>query len=222
MTSIDKEHPAYRGQAPYSPAHLRFYDPVVVKFSNRFVWRCSARRLMDLYDKHVSARHLDIGPGTGYFLDHCRFPVARPEITLLDLNPSPLAYVSERIARYGPRTHRADLLEPFDLGSEGFDSIGLNYVLHCLPGSIPEKSRVFGHVAANLATGGVLFGSTILAHGVTQTAASRMLIRAYNRAGSFGNAEDSLVDLERALSAEFGAYTVETRGTVALFTARKV
>ncbi len=42
------------------------------------------RPFLTLYDQYVSANHLDIGVGTGYFLDHCRFPAANPRLALMD------------------------------------------------------------------------------------------------------------------------------------------
>ena len=56
---------------------------------------------------HVGARHLDVGVGTGWFLDHCRWPVESPKITLLDLNENSLAVASKRIRRHAPATMQA-------------------------------------------------------------------------------------------------------------------
>lgn len=77
--------------------------------------------------------------GTGYFLDHCQFPSAQPRLGLLDLNAHCLAHARQRIARYQPETYQASVLEPLNLNTQPFDSISLNYVLHCLPGSFPGK-----------------------------------------------------------------------------------
>jgi hypothetical protein len=74
---LDDSDPAYRGQAVYTARTLRAYDAVVVKASNSLVWRCPARRILAQYDSHVSAAHLDVGPGTGYYLDRCRLRVRR-------------------------------------------------------------------------------------------------------------------------------------------------
>ena len=90
------------GQAAYTPLTLRIYDWFVLGFSNRFLWRCPTSELEALYDRNVSARHLDIGVGTGYFLDKAAWPVADPEITLVDLNPHSLDAAARRIARFSP------------------------------------------------------------------------------------------------------------------------
>ncbi|MEU5030531.1 class I SAM-dependent methyltransferase [Streptomyces milbemycinicus] len=91
----------------------------------------------------LGARHLEIGAGTGYFPDKARFPVARPEITLLDLNPKTLEYADRRLARLHPRTIQANALDQLSswrwVAADSFDSVALNLLLHCIPGSIAER-----------------------------------------------------------------------------------
>ena len=59
------------GQAAYTPLTLKVYDWFVLGFSNRYLWRCPTSELEALYDRNVSAHHLDIGvrhrlfPGQG-------------------------------------------------------------------------------------------------------------------------------------------------------------
>ncbi len=70
-----------RGQQIYTPLVLRVYDVFVLGLSNRFAWRCPSRTMLERYNRHVGRRHLDLGVGTGWFLDRCRWPVEHPEIT---------------------------------------------------------------------------------------------------------------------------------------------
>ena len=42
-----------------TPRVLAAYDLFVLRFSNRLVWRCPWPRLLDHYDRHVGASHLD-------------------------------------------------------------------------------------------------------------------------------------------------------------------
>ena len=109
----------WAGAALYTRRNLRLYD-LGLAFNCRVFWRCPRRRLVDLYDRHVSGRHLDVGVATGWLLDSCRFPVADPEITLMDLNPDALAVAAGRVARYGPSVRRADALEPSGLPAGSF------------------------------------------------------------------------------------------------------
>jgi ubiquinone/menaquinone biosynthesis C-methylase UbiE len=219
-TSVAPDDAAYAGQAIYTPRMLSVYDVVVLRFNAYVMWRCSPRRLVALYDEHISNRHLDIGVGTGFLVDKCRFPRGSLEITLMDLNPNPLRYAAKRLGRYQPKTHLANALEPFDLPAGSFDSIGLNWLLHCLPGDIASKSVVFEHCRTVIAPGGVIFGSTVLNSGVTHTPWSRLLMRKLNREGIFSNLADDLEGLRDQLGKRFDRFHVEVVGTVALFSAR--
>jgi 2-polyprenyl-3-methyl-5-hydroxy-6-metoxy-1,4-benzoquinol methylase len=212
--------PAYKGQADYTPAFLAVYDPLVLGVMNRSVWRCRTSEILRLYESHAAGAHLDVGPGTGYYLDRCRCPEPPRSITLLDVNPDVLETASRRLARFAPSVHRANLLEPIGLDGATFDSIALTHVLHCLPGPMSAKSVVFDNLAGLLRPGGCLFGSTILAGGVPHTPVSRTLMRFLNRRGVFGNRDDDLATLEDALATRFAEHEVRTVGSVALFVAR--
>ena len=59
--------------AVYTPARLALYDLFILGVSCSLVWRCPRRHFLDLYDRHVGSPHLDVGVGTGFFLDRCRF-----------------------------------------------------------------------------------------------------------------------------------------------------
>jgi hypothetical protein len=172
------------------------------------------------FDAHVSANHLDIGVGSGYFLDHCVFPTPQPRITLMDLNPMSLAYAARRIVRYRPDTFLGNVLEPLDPPTAGFDSISLNYLLHCLPGDMAAKAIVFDHIKPWMNAGGVCFGSTLLQGGVTRNWAAKLLMAHYNRHGVFSNRHDDVETLEAALRARFSRVEIEIVGCAALFYAR--
>lgn len=194
---------------------------LVLGFSNRFVWRCPSERTLERYDRLAGPRHLDVGVGTGWFVDRCGWRGARPEITLLDLNENSLRAAAKRIRRYAPRTVRANALEPVDLGEERYDSIGLNYLLHCVPGAIEWKtSTIVGNLKPYLGEGGVVFGSTILGRGVDHNSLGRRLIALYNKKGIFANNEDDREGLERGLARELRNVETDVVGAVALFTAR--
>lgn len=81
--AIGPDDSGYAGQEHCTPWFLRLYDPLVLGFFARVVWRCPTRRLVAHYARHVGRRHLDIGPGTGYFLKHARLPTG-VHITLVD------------------------------------------------------------------------------------------------------------------------------------------
>jgi ubiquinone/menaquinone biosynthesis C-methylase UbiE len=217
---VERTDPAYAGQAVYTRRGLRGYDALVYGFNFPVLWRCPKSRLIDNYNANVSGRHLDIGVATGKLLDECRFPVVNPEITLMDLNPNSLQAASERLARYSPRTHQANVLEPWGLEPGAYDSVAMTSLLHCLPGKMPEKAVAFEHARAVLSPGGVMFGATILGKGVKHNRMSRWMHKVSNRRGVMSNLDDNLDDLDAALGRIFPSHQVEVEGVIALFAAR--
>jgi SAM-dependent methyltransferase len=221
MTDPQPQPHSSAGHTVYTPAVLAVYDAWVLGVSNRWLWKCPTPRLVAHYQQHVTANHLDVGVGTGYFLARCKFPAEHPRIALLDVNPHALRKAARRIARHRPEVYEADVRAPLALDVRPFDSIGLNYVLHCLPGSLREKSLVLGQLAAHLTPGGVLFGATLLGAGVRMGPLARALMIRYQSRGIFSNATDDEPSLHAALAAHFHDVTIETIGCVALFSARQ-
>lgn len=215
--TIQSDQAAQAGARIYSDFTLRFYDLFVLGVSNTFVWQCPSPRILDFYNQNVSTNHLDIGVGTGYFLDKCHFSTVDPQISLLDLNPTSLKVTVNRLARYHPAAYVANVLDPLPSSLPTFDSIGLNYLIHCLPGSMREKQVVFKNLTPFLNPGGVLFGTTILGQGTPKNVFAKTLMRFYNQKGIFGNANDTLVDLEYSLQRNFPTYSLKVIGCVAFF-----
>lgn len=216
--AVEPQGAVKAGQAVYTPLTLKLYDAWVLGVSNRWLWRCPTSRLRSLYDRNVSQHHLDIGVGTGYYLDHARWPVPDPRITLVDLNTNSLDVAARRIARFSPRTIRADVLQPLpSLGP--FQSAGLCYLLHCLPGSLEQKAVVFDNIRPLLAKGARVFGATIVQGSAPLSLLAQRLMDVYNSKGIFSNRDDRAEDLERELEARFKDVLVCMVGTVAVFEA---
>ncbi len=220
MPPDSPENQRQLGYRSYSQSSLRLYDLWVLGLSCHLLWRCPTRHVSDLYQKNVSANHLDVGVGTGYFLDRTQFPSASPRLALLDLSDASLAFTARRLARYHPAVVRADVLAPLPPDIEPFDSIGVNFILHCLPGPIARKAAAFDNLAALLRPGGVIFGSTLLSHGKTVPLQARPWMAAYNALGIFDNRRDTARDLRSALESRFVDVSMTTRGAVAMFSAR--
>jgi 2-polyprenyl-3-methyl-5-hydroxy-6-metoxy-1,4-benzoquinol methylase len=208
------------GQAVYTKRTLAVYDFLVLGVSNRYIWRCPTRRLEEHYRKHVTANHLDVGVGTGYFLSRCSFPSQTPRIALMDLNADALEFTARRIQRHKPTKYCRNVLEPISIDAPMFDSVGINYVLHCLPGPIESKAVAFDHLKALMNPEAVLFGSTLLQGGVPRSWLAERLMGAYNMKGIFSNRHDDLESLKRALRQRFREVAVEVVGCAALFSAR--
>lgn len=210
-----------RGAAVYSRPVLAIYDIFVLGFTNTFVWKCPSRYILDFYNQNVSSKHLDVGVGSGYFLAHCCFPSSAPQIALLDLNENSLHKTAKRLRRYRPVSYRRSVLEPIQIGGSGFRSIGLNYLLHCLPGNMISKRAAFENLKPLLRDNGVIFGTTILGQGVRRSWLAHLYMKIFNSNGVFSNYDDRREDLEAALSVTFRKYEVTTRGCVAFFRAWK-
>ena len=137
-------------------------------------------------------KHLDVGVRTGYFLDRCRFPFHEPRNHSLRSKPGQRFGPRRlRLRRYSPVCHLGNVLEPAPEDFAGFHSVGLNYLLHCLPGDLLSKSVVFKNLKPLLKENGVIFGSTILGSDCAHNLLGRKLMNLYNRKGiSFSNVSD--------------------------------
>lgn len=208
----------HAGAAPYNKLFLNVYDLWVIRLSNDYGWRCNRRNFLELYNKHISRRHLEVGPGSGWVLANASLP-GNLDLTLTDLNRNSLDHTAARLDM--PTTLiEHDVLQPFDDSIEKFDSISINYVLHCLPGDWTTKVAAVSHLATKLKPDGVLFGSTVIGVDQKFTLFGKALMTAYNAIGAFGNRHDDLPGLRSALGGSFEHVEVNMVGNVALFVAR--
>ena len=215
---MDRSDPAYRGQRDYNGILLHLYDPLVLGPIARFVWGCPASGLLARYQRLVRDNHLDVGPGTGYFLDHSGLPPGS-RVTILDPNADVLRHVSRRLASFDLTAVQADVLKPLPVPGP-FDSAALNLVIHCLPGPLERKARAVANVAAVLAPTGVLFGASVLGRTGRHNRAARAFLTVFNRQGGFDNLDDTEDGLRDILGASFEEVEIETIGSAAVFTAR--
>jgi hypothetical protein len=207
-----------KAQAIYTPFMLSIYDVLVHGLSNRFAWRCPTRALLDLYRANLSADHLEAGVGTGFFLDRAGSP-RLDRLAIADINRHCLDRAGRRLARFKPALYQLNLLAPLALDVTPFTSVGLTYVLHCLPGSMTEKLTAVDHLRPLMAKDAVLFGATILGRGIAPNLPARKLLDLYNAKGVFNNREDDLASLQQGLQQRFQTVEIAREGCVALFRA---
>ena len=217
MTAIAK--PAEPSRGAFNDRTLKYYDRLLELTCN-WIWRCPIERTLELYQRHLSSDHLEVGVETGYFLDRSRLPGLAPRLALLDVSPHCLEHTEARLARYAPEVYRANALAPIELVAKGFDSIAINYVLHCMGGTFPGKGAAFANLKPLLNPSGVLFGSTVLRYGVPCGLRGRMFMRLYNAGRVFCNLQDSLAGLTEALHNNFQHVQIDVIGCVAQFSAR--
>ena len=138
----------------------------------------------------------------------------------MDLNQNALDFASRRIARYKPETYIQNVLELISIDAAKFDSVGIIYLLHCLPGTIESKSVAFDHLKALMNPGAAIFGSTLLQGGVQRNWPARRLMEFYNGKQIFSNENDGIDGLRRALGLRFQSVSIEILGCAALFFGR--
>ena len=112
-------------QAAFNDRTLKRYDWLLEVTCNR-IWRCPVERTLELYHRHLSSNHLEVGVGTGYFLDRSHQPGPNRRLALLDLNPHCLKHAEARLARHIPEVYRANAPVPIELDVRRFDSIAIN------------------------------------------------------------------------------------------------
>ncbi len=206
----------------------------------RLAWGCPKEVQLEMYESHAGPRHLDVGCGSGYYIDRATFPHDNMEITLFDLSQDSLDYTSKRIRRMEPVAVKGDVFKAGDVAKilaarngEKFDSVAMMFLLHCLPGNMEEKAAVIANLSTLVSPDGVLFGTTVLpplpsvwsryrpGRGVKHNPHGRYLIWHYNLTGIYSNLEDDEDGLRAALSASFEEVKVEVHGRVAMFSGRR-
>jgi SAM-dependent methyltransferase len=215
----DLDERARRGWRDYTPFLLRIYDPMVLGFFARFIWRIPTKALLASFREHIGPTHLEVGPGTGWFLERSG-RLASTSLTILDPNPNVLRHVTRRLRDVPITAVEADVLKPLPLAGP-FASVGLNAVLHCLPGPPAYKEKALRNIAAVLAPDGVLFGATVLGRSGNHTWPARRVLAVFNRQGGFDNLDDSEAWLRSALSRSFESVEVDVVGSLAVFVARR-
>jgi SAM-dependent methyltransferase len=210
----------YKGYKDYTSRFLKIYDRFVVGFMVPRVWKTTAEPGLALYEAHLGRRHLDVGPGTGYYISVLS-PPTDIALTLVDPNPDVLDHCAASLAAWDPALVEANVLEPLPV--EGpFESASLAHVIHCLPGPMADKGRAIEHIAAVLSDDGVLFGGTVLGLSAGHTLAARTFLRIANLQGGFDNLDDSIDGLRAILEASFEDVVItEPTASIAYFVASR-
>jgi 2-polyprenyl-3-methyl-5-hydroxy-6-metoxy-1,4-benzoquinol methylase len=217
---IMKQSLLFRATASnYAPSLPSLYDVWDLGIANSLIWRCPTKFLRQHFRTHVTLNHLDVGVGSGYFLDKCLLEQKR-RLALIDTDNTTLEAAATRIERFKPEVYQADVLSPLNLPCKKFDSISINYLFHNISGAIKEKAVLMDHLKEYLHDGGTIFGSTILSHGVCHSFAAQKLMAFYNQNGRFSNTRDYRNGLREELESRFTSVKIEVKGSVALFSAR--
>jgi len=215
MKNISEEE-IQAGQAIYTPLLLKIYNLWVIHISNTWIWRCPSKHLLKQFRDNISDNHLDIGVGTGYYLQRCEWP-HNARLDLMDLNQTCLDTAQHAITAITALTHQADIFKTQLHLQNKYNSISMNFLLHCLPGDMENKSVAIGNAVLMLKSGGVLFGATIISDKNLQTILSTKIASYYNEKGIFSNTNDTQEALTKALNQHLKDVQINIIGTVALF-----
>ncbi|MFC2067584.1 class I SAM-dependent methyltransferase [Chloroflexota bacterium] len=219
MTEFTEEKVS-AGISLYTKFFLSIYDWLALGYFCHLVWKCPSCHMLDIYNKHITGNHLDIGVGTGYFLDKCRLPSPEPRLAIMDLNPNSLDMAGKRLIRYYPEVYKRNVLDNFNIEAPPFDSIGIMNLLHCLPGNMEEKGVIFKNMKEVLISGGTIFGSTILCKGAKNNLVADLTLKWNNRKGVMTNLGYGIEDIKETLSTYFSESIVWRVGYIALFWAK--
>jgi SAM-dependent methyltransferase len=209
-----------RSQRFFNKASLFFYDFLLYGVISKYAWGSSIERLDSHYKKYVRHNHLEVGVGTGFLLNRVEFDSANPRLALMDLSRECLEKAKRKVARYAPEIYIQNLMEPIRYKIDGFDSIGINYVMHCVPGGFKEKGVAFAHLRPLLSENGVLFGTTVLSEGVRKNALAKPFMWLMNALGVFNNRRDNEHDLKECLETQFQVIEFEIVGVTVFFAVR--
>ncbi|KAK8214437.1 S-adenosyl-L-methionine-dependent methyltransferase [Phyllosticta capitalensis] len=216
---------------------LSFYDILILGIYCPYVWGCPAStELTAFLNSRIATaisrssprpcRILDIGVGTGYFLERAPLEDVK-EITLLDINAECLDAAASRAQKAHPHIEcakvQANFLEPIaaeKLGGQ-FDIISLGLLLHCLPGPPARKADALVRLRDLLTKDGVLFGFTIIGKDATHSLMAKALLWFHNTIGVFDNYEDGVASFVKPLEEAFETVNWRIVGSMLLFEASK-
>ena len=199
--------------------NMRYYDHIVNNINCERVWRCSQQYTINHYRNNIASYHLEIGPGTGYFLENENLRKANSieKITLVDINSDILEYASENLQYDYSRisTVNCNLFKETLPTHIKFNSVGLNYVLHCVPGNLEDKVDTLLHNLDH--TDYNLFGATVICDPLHMNPIAEYELMLLNGLGIFHNNDDTYDGLVNYLEKNNIRHTSVKRGYVALF-----
>ena len=167
---------------------IKFYDYLVNDINCNYAWRCNKTNIFDLYRKNLKPNHLEIGPGSGYFLLPKHHNKKIENLYLMDINYPILNHSHTQLKNHFPNVYpiKHNIFEN-SLKFFDFQSVGINYVLHCVPGSLENKME---KLIENLPNNVSIFGSTVINDYDKQTNLSKLELMFLNKFGIFNNYDD--------------------------------
>lgn len=211
---------AHKAVKVYSKKLLLVYDLYVFKCVSPIFFKCPSKRIIDFYLSNVSENHLEVGAGTGFLLKKCKSAGKIQDLSLLDLSENCLEATQKSIKPIEAKIYKANILETLPLQNRKFKSIGLNFVLHCVPGDFKTKGMALLNLGDHLTEDGSIFGSTAI-YDSKQNIMAKIVMDTYNKMGIFNNTDDKKNELEAILCGGFNKVSITQFGNVLFFKASK-
>lgn len=197
---------------------LPFYDALVNKINCHYVWKCNEKHIFEHYLKNIGRNHLEIGPGTGYFLQR-RYPISH--LTLMDINQDTLDYTRDNLKGNYPHISVMEhdiFKKPKRL--DRVQSVGINYVLHCVPGRLDTKlESLVKNIHVDRDT--TFFGATVIQDDTNQTFLSKTELYLLNKYKIFHNQNDYIRNGIDVFEKHGFSYDYNHIGNVFLFSFKK-
>ena len=192
---------------------LKLYDYLVNDINCSYAWRCHKSNIFENYKNNIKTNHLEIGPGTGYFLEN-NYNIKK--LYLMDINDDTLNFSKNNLSEnYQLETINHNIFED-KLEIKDLESVGLNYVLHCVPGRLEDN---IDNLINNLETNNKVnfFGATVVSDKILQNRLSTIELFFLNKYNIFNNEMDTSKNLIDYLKYNHIKYQEKIVGNVLLF-----
>ena len=193
---------------------IKNYDFIVNNLNCKYVWKCDQKNIANMYKKNITSNHIEIGPGTGYFLKNYKFN----NLTLIDVNKDILLECENNLKSNCKNINIINkniFNKNNQIELNNYNSIGLNYVLHCVPNKLSDsldnlRNNIISDSNLNL------FGSTVIPPNNIYNLAT-LEIYFLNKLKIFNNINHSDSELRKYVKNNFNKFNIIKEGHSLLF-----
>ncbi len=192
--------------------NLFFYDYLVNNINCSFVWKCNQQNILSNYS-NITDRHMEIGPGTGYFLKDKSFNT----LQLIDINNEILTNASQNLRDNCSqiKTYKHDIFTSSLPQLSKCNSIGITYVLHCIPGKIENNlDNLIQNIPFNNYN---IYGASVIRDPSDKNMLAELELFWLNKLGIFNNNDDTYLGLYEFLENSGFKYSLKLEGHVVIF-----
>lgn len=193
--------------------NLFAYDYLVNDLNCNLVWQCEKNNIVQNYVSNITGNHIEIGPGTGYFLQNEQFNT----LQLIDINNDILVNSGQNLKKNSIeiQSHCHNIFSYTLTHLKPADSIGLSYVLHCVPGKIEDNVKnLINNIHFDKY---ILFGASVIKDPEERNMFAEIELFWLNKLGIFNNHGDTYKGLQKYLQESGFEYNLRLEGYVAIF-----